>query len=105
MKNESNQSISGQPVSDQKAWLIIGMVFLSLVFVLGIVYMREREKPHSPHALVAAAFAQRSAIGNWQSGGGVKPFTYYPPAENTLVWQPLPDRSVPSTNYTLVAGG
>jgi len=99
MKNEQDK-----PMSEQNKWWIIGMVFLSLVIVLGIVYKREKEKPHSPHALVAAAFAQMFTVPEWKPGMGQKPLMYHPAAANTPVWKPIPGRSVPK-NFALAAGG
>jgi len=91
---------SDQSNDEPKMWLIIGAVFLSLVLVLGIVYKREKEKPHSPHALVAAGFSQLLNIKEWKPGMGTKPLVYHPAAATAPVWRPLPGR-----NISLAAGG
>lgn len=93
-----------KPMSEQNKWWIIGIVFLSLVIVLGIVYKREKEKPDSPHALVAAGFAQMFSAQEWKPGMGKKPLVYHPAASNTPVWRPLPGRSAPK-NFAPAAGG
>ncbi|MBF0241706.1 MAG: hypothetical protein HQK64_04420 [Desulfamplus sp.] len=98
--------LSEEKMGERTVWAIIGTVFLCLVIVLMIVYNREKEKPDSPQAYVAAQFSQLFNIQEWQPGMGTQPLLYHPAALNSPVWMPLPGRSgAVQPNYTLAAFG
>lgn len=90
-------------MGERAMWATIGVVFLCVLVVLLIVYNREKEKPNSPQAYVAAKFSQlfnvqawqHGNIQEWQPGMGQQPLLYHPAAvSGSPVWMPLPDRSV-----------
>ena len=82
-------------MGERAMWATIGVVFLCVLVVLIIVYNREKEKPNSPQAYVAAKFSQLFNVRDWQSGMGQQPLLYHPAAvSNSPVWMPLPGRSV-----------
>lgn len=101
------------PLSDRAIWIVIAVVFLSVLTILLALYNHEKQKPDSPHALAAAAFNQLFAIKEWQPGLGPKPLLYHPAAQvhqqplqqlhpmqnqnpayapraDGLIWRPLP---------------
>jgi len=81
-------------LSDRGTWLMVGVVFLSVLLVLIIVSIHGREKPESPQALVAMAINQIVPLKEWKPGMGKRPFMYHPAGFNRLVWRPLPLRPV-----------
>ena len=82
-------------LSDRTIWMMVGAVFLSVLLIIVIVMLHDREKPESPQAVAAAAFNQLFPVKEWKPGMGAKPFMYHPAGINQPVWQPLPPRSVP----------
>ncbi len=81
-------------LGDQAGWLWIIGVFVCLIFILVIIYSHDREKPQSPHALVAAGFKQMFPIQEWAPGKGKQPLVYHPAAAIRREWEPLPPRPV-----------
>jgi hypothetical protein len=103
------------PLSDRAIWIWIVVVFVCVLGALISIYIHEKAKPDSPHALVAAAFNQMRMTQEWQPGMGPKPLVYHPAAftfgakewqpgmgsqpliyhpaaANSLAWRPLPPR-------------
>ncbi len=80
-------------LGDQAAWLWIIGVFVCLIVILVMVYSHDKEKPQSPHALVAAGFNQMFPIQEWSPGMGKKPFVYHQAAAIRREWKPLPPRA------------
>ena len=77
-------------LSDGRTLAITGLVFLCLIIVLGVVYNRDKEKPDSPHAMVAAGFTRMLQIQEWKPGMGTQPLVYHPAAATSPMWRPLP---------------
>ncbi|SLM32736.1 Magnetosome protein MamI with additionnal 2 TM helixes [Desulfamplus magnetovallimortis] len=77
-------------MNDRTIWFIIGIVFLCLSIVLAVVYNRDKAKPDSPHAMVAAGLTRIFQIQEWKPGMGKQPLVYHPAAATTPVWRPLP---------------
>jgi len=86
--------------NDQAIWLLVGTVFLCVLLVLIAVFNHDKEKPRSPHALVATAFDQALTVKEWKPGMGPKPFMYHPAGFNSLDWRPLPSRHSSSLQWS-----
>ncbi|MBF0376898.1 MAG: hypothetical protein HQK72_05400 [Desulfamplus sp.] len=102
---KSKKNKPEQEMGEPSMWAIIGTVFLCVVIILMIVYNREKEKPDSPQAYVAAKFSQLFNIQEWKPGMGTQPLLYHPAAfnapvqNNSTVWKPLPNRG----SYNILA--
>ena len=91
-------------LSDRTIWMMVGAVFLSVLLIIVIVMLHDREKPESPQAVAAAAFNQLFPVKEWKPGMGAKPFMYHPAGINQPVWQQLPQRSGLSGQMTGTGG-
>ncbi|MBF0202807.1 MAG: hypothetical protein HQK67_00530 [Desulfamplus sp.] len=92
-KTVSERTASAKKMGEPSMWAIIGIVFFCVIIVLMIVYNREKEKPDSPQAYVAAKFSQLFNVQEWKQGMGPKPLLYHPAALNAPVWMPLPGKT------------
>ena len=82
-----------EALSDRTIWMMVGAVFLSVLLIIVIVMLHDREKPESPQAVAAAAFNQMFPVKEWKPGMGPQPFMYHPAGINQPIWQPLPQRN------------
>ncbi len=81
-----------QRENEKAAWLLIAAVFITLIVILVMVYSHDKEKPKSPHALVAAGFNQLFPVQEWAPGMGKQPLVYHPAAAVGHEWKQLPPR-------------
>jgi len=77
-------------LSNRTVWLLVAIVFASVLFAVFTVFTHDKVKPDSPQSLVATAFNQLFTVQEWKPGMGPKPLLYHPAALNAPSWQPLP---------------
>nr|WCC90936.1 magnetosome protein MamI-3 [Desulfobacteraceae bacterium] len=78
-------------LSNRTIWILVAIVFMSVLFAVFTVFTHDKVKPNSPQALVATAFNQLFTVQEWKPGMGQKPFLYHPAAFTEPAWQPLPN--------------